>query len=90
VGAYLTDLEQLGVFDGAAALLFARPYGYTAADADILWEVVAARTEAAGLPVLANVEVGHTDPLLTVPIGRPARLSVDERWLELLEPPTAG
>jgi muramoyltetrapeptide carboxypeptidase len=89
VDAYLTDLEQLGVFDAAAALVFARPYGYGAADTRILWDVVAARTEAAGLPVLANVEVGHTDPLLTVPIGCPARLSAGERRFELLEAPTA-
>src|SRR5579885_760306 len=69
VDAYLTDLEQLGVFDAAAALVFGRPYGYPADDAKLLWEVVARRTEEAKLPVLANVDAGHTDPMLTVPIG---------------------
>src|SRR5262249_41327011 len=37
VDAYLTDLDQLGVFDAAAALVVARPYGYTAGSARVLW-----------------------------------------------------
>lgn len=89
VDAYLTDLEQLGVFDAAAALLFARPYGYGAADADVLWDLVARRTEASGLPVLGNVEAGHADPMMTLPLGCPAQLDAQEKRLELLDAPTA-
>jgi muramoyltetrapeptide carboxypeptidase LdcA involved in peptidoglycan recycling len=89
VDAYLTDLEQLGVFDAAAAVLVARPYGYTPDLAQVLWDVVARRTEEAGLPVLANVEVGHTDPMLTLPFGVPAELDADARTLRLLEPATS-
>jgi muramoyltetrapeptide carboxypeptidase LdcA involved in peptidoglycan recycling len=89
VDAYLTDLEQLGVFAAASALVFARPYGYTAGEAEVLWDVVAKRTETAGLPVLANVEAGHADPMLTLPIGCHARLDADRKQLALLEPATA-
>jgi muramoyltetrapeptide carboxypeptidase len=88
VDAYLTDLEQLGVFDAVAGLVFGRPYGYDEERAKVLWGVVAERTESAGIPVLANVEVGHTDPMLTVPLGVTARLDADARRLEFLEPPT--
>jgi muramoyltetrapeptide carboxypeptidase len=89
VDAYLTDLEQLGVFDAAAGLLVARPYGYTRADVDVLWDVVARRTEASGIPVLANVDAGHADPMMTLPIGCPAELDAGEKRLALLEAPTA-
>jgi muramoyltetrapeptide carboxypeptidase LdcA involved in peptidoglycan recycling len=88
VDGYLTDLEQLGVFEAAAALVFARPYGYTDEDAQALWDVVARRTEAASLPVLANVEVGHTDPMITLPLGAHAELDATHKSLRLLEPPT--
>jgi muramoyltetrapeptide carboxypeptidase len=88
VDGYFTDLEQLGVFDAAAGLLFARPYGYAEADVELLWDVVARRTEAAGLPVLANVEAGHADPMLTLPIGGLARLDAGAKLLELVEAPT--
>ncbi len=89
VDGYLTDLEQLGVFDDAAALLFARPYGYAPDRAETLWEVVARRTEASGIPVLVNVDAGHTDPMLTLPIGCHAHADAGEKRLELLEPAAA-
>ena len=89
VDGYLTDLEQLGVFDAAAALVFARPYGYLPEDRKALWEVVAQRTEASGLPVLANVEVGHADPMLTLPLGVEAELDAGNGVFRLLEAPTA-
>jgi muramoyltetrapeptide carboxypeptidase LdcA involved in peptidoglycan recycling len=88
VDSYLTDLEQLGVFDAAAALVVGRPYGYTADGAKALWEVVAARTEAAGIPVLGNVDCGHTDPMLTLPLGVEAELDASAQTLGLLEAPT--
>jgi muramoyltetrapeptide carboxypeptidase len=90
VDAYLTDLEQLGVFGAAAALVVAGPYGYTPDDAKRLWEVVANRTEAAGLPVLANVEAGHTDPMLTLPFGVHAEVDAGRQAFRLLEAPTTA
>jgi muramoyltetrapeptide carboxypeptidase LdcA involved in peptidoglycan recycling len=89
VDGYLSDLEQLGVFDAAAALLFGRPAGYDAERTETLWQVVASRTAASGIPVLANVECGHTDPMLTLPLGAAAEVDAGARTLRLLEPATA-
>ena len=50
--------------------------------------MVARRTDAAGLPVLANVDIGHTDPILTLPIGCRAVVDADAERFETLEPPT--
>ena len=86
----MTDLDQLGVFDVAAGLLFGRPYGYTEEDTRSLWEVVAARTDAAGLPVLANVVLGHADPMVTLALGVAAELDVGSRSLRLVAAPTVG
>jgi muramoyltetrapeptide carboxypeptidase len=90
VDGYLTDLEQLGVFDAAAALVFARPHGYTPESTKALWDVVARRTEASGLPVLANVEAGHADPMATLPLGVAAELDARSKRLRLLEAPTVA
>ncbi len=89
VDAYLTDLELLGVFDQVSALVVARPYGYDDRDKETLWGVVARRTEAAGIPVLANVDLGHTDPMMSVPLGANARLDAGGRIFEVTEPATA-
>jgi muramoyltetrapeptide carboxypeptidase len=86
VDAYLTDLAHLGVFEDVAALVFARPYGYDEEWARALWEVVRRQTEPAAIPVLANVDCGHTSPMLTLPLGSHARLDAGARSFETLEP----
>jgi muramoyltetrapeptide carboxypeptidase LdcA involved in peptidoglycan recycling len=88
VDAYLTDLEQLGVFDAAAALVFGRPYGYRSELSEALRRVLRERTETAAIPVLADVDLGHTDPMLTLPLGRRASVDAGARRFELLEPAT--
>jgi muramoyltetrapeptide carboxypeptidase len=35
---------------------------------------VASKPELAGLPVIANVDFGHTDPIITFPVGGTAEL----------------
>jgi muramoyltetrapeptide carboxypeptidase len=88
VDAYLTDLEQLGVFGSAVALLVARPYGYTPEMTKVLWDVIASRTEASGIPVLANIEAGHADPMVTLPFGVEAEVDAGRKLLRLLETAT--
>ncbi len=89
VDAYLSGLEQLGVFAAVAGLVVGRPAGYADADVPELWRVVRERTAAAGVPVLANVDCGHTEPMLTLPLGATVHLDAGARTLRTLEPVTA-
>ena len=73
VDSYLTDLEQLGVFDAAAALVVARPYGYAADQSERLWEVVARRTEASGMPGARERRGRPHRPDGHAPVRRPRR-----------------
>ena len=86
IDSYLTDLEQLGVLEAIAALVWARPYGYSEEELRVLWDVLRTRTASAPIPVLGNVECGHTSPMLTLPLGALARVDAGERRFELLEP----
>lgn len=81
VDAYLTDLEQLGVFESCAGLLVGRPRGYTAQDRADLWEVVGGYARRYGLPALGNFDCSHTDPMVTLPVGVPADLDATARRL---------
>jgi muramoyltetrapeptide carboxypeptidase LdcA involved in peptidoglycan recycling len=36
---------------------------------DLLAQVVGSKPELAGLPVIANVDFGHTTPIVTFPVG---------------------
>ena len=88
VDAYLTDLEQLGVFDSVAGLIVGRPYGYDQERAHALWAVIENRTRDSSIPVLANVECGHADPMLTLPLGAVARMDAGARTFDMLQPAT--
>ncbi|MDQ3217820.1 MAG: LD-carboxypeptidase [Actinomycetota bacterium] len=88
VDAYLTDLEQIGVFEDIAGLLVGRPAYYRPEDVGILWDVVARRTESTGIPVLANLDFGHTDPLLTIPMGAEGYLDAGGHVLRVTEEAT--
>ena len=88
VDGYLTDLENTGVFDAAAGLLVGRPMGYTPGDVEVLWDVVEKRTAASGIPVLAGIDCGHTDPMMTIPFGVPARLDAGAKTFEVLLGPS--
>jgi muramoyltetrapeptide carboxypeptidase len=89
VDAALTELEQLAVFDQINGLIFGRPYGYAPERVELLWRVVSERTAAAAIPVLANVDLGHTDPMLTLPLGVTAELDTAAVRFVLTEAPTA-
>lgn len=69
VDMYLTNLENLGVFDDAAGVVVGRPFGYTAEEVLQFNSLVESYLGNKNYPVLMGVDYGHTDPLLTIPIG---------------------
>jgi muramoyltetrapeptide carboxypeptidase len=88
VSSYLTDLRRLGVMDQICGLVFSRPINYQADDVQILWSVVRDATAGAGIPVLANFDCGHSDPMLTMPLGVEVRLDSATGSFATLAAPT--
>jgi muramoyltetrapeptide carboxypeptidase LdcA involved in peptidoglycan recycling len=88
--AHLTDLDHLGVFDVISALLVARPARYTSEEKVLLREVVLERTVGRPFPVVGNVDAGHADPVLTLPLGCRTRVVVSggKAEIEVLESAT--
>jgi LD-carboxypeptidase C-terminal domain len=41
---------------------------------ELLSQIVASKPELAGLPVIANVDFGHSSPVITFPVGGTAEL----------------
>lgn len=67
--ADLTQLRNIGVFDQIAGLVIGRSDNWKAAEVEGLHRLTMDATEGRGFPILAGVEVTHSAPLLTVPIG---------------------
>ncbi len=75
-GRDLTSLLQQPGAEGIRGLVLGRFQSSSGVTREHLQEIVA-RPALAGLPVLANVDFGHTQPQLTLPIGGQAELTVN-------------
>ena len=67
--ADLSQLRNLGVFDQIAGLVVGRTDNWNAADVETLHSLIQDMTSGHDFPILAGVEVSHSAPLLTIPIG---------------------
>lgn len=92
VGYWLRNYGAQGVLGRLAALVLGRPYRYTPdMTRDLYAEVrrVLAEFGRADLPVVANVDMGHTSPQLTLPLGCRAAVDPVARTVAIVESPTA-
>ena len=76
VARHLTSLLQLPDADGVTGLVIGRFQESSGVTRAALDEIVARQPALRGKPVLAGVDFGHTSPLLTLPIGGSAELTV--------------
>ncbi|MFB9993840.1 S66 peptidase family protein [Deinococcus oregonensis] len=77
VGYWLRNFAAQGILAGAAGLILARPRDYTPDMTASLYRWVRRvlnEADRADLPVVANVDFGHTSPQLTLPMGARVRL----------------
>ncbi|MFD7310314.1 S66 peptidase family protein [Promicromonospora sp. NPDC059942] len=72
----LTSLLQLPDAAGVTGLVVGRFQAATGMTRAALDEIVARQPALAGKPVLAGVDLGHTSPLLTIPVGGTADVVV--------------
>ena len=73
----LVSLLQQPAFAGVRGLVIGRFQKATGMTRDLLTQIVASKPELAGLPVIANVDFGHTTPVLTFPVGGTVELSAE-------------
>jgi muramoyltetrapeptide carboxypeptidase LdcA involved in peptidoglycan recycling len=85
----LRNYGMQGAYDQAAGLLFGRARGYSEQDKTALKEkilaVVATEFGRPDLPVVVNMDFGHTDPQFIMPLGVQAELDCDHQQFRLVE-----
>ena len=67
--AYLSDLDNLGVFGKITGLIIGRPYNYSIDENDKLKKIIQYYTQKYDYPILLNANIGHCDPIITLPLG---------------------
>lgn len=84
----LHTLRQTGILDRISAMIIGAPHDLQSSTSepddlrDIVLDVLADRD----IPVLGNVDIGHTLPNLPLPLGIRAEVDASHRSLKLLEP----
>ncbi len=71
----LSQLLEIGVFDKINGLILGIPYRYTSTMKNQFYKLILERLKNYDFPILANVNFGHTDPIITIPYGVKAEIS---------------
>lgn len=85
IDAHLTDLELSGVFTSIHGMIIGRPFGFDSGQEQKLVEKILERTKKYSFPILYGVDIGHTDPMVTIPIGARVTINSDKNIFEILE-----
>ena len=88
VGRFLRNYGSMGILERASAILFARPQAFSMAQnyrlhAEI--KRILAEFGRGDMPVVANMDFGHTSPQMVLPLGVRAEVNPGERRVRLLE-----
>jgi muramoyltetrapeptide carboxypeptidase len=83
--SHLCDLELTGVFDVISGMVVGRPYGYTPEMRANLESVIVQRTRRWAFPILTSLDFGHTEPMVTLPLGIMAKIDSYALEFRLLE-----
>ncbi len=74
----LVSLLQQPAFGGVTGVVIGRFQKATGMTRDLLTQIVSSKPQLAGLPVLANVDFGHTMPMLTFPVGGAVQMRAEQ------------
>ncbi|WP_079127575.1 S66 peptidase family protein [Streptomyces sp. TP-A0874] len=80
----LWQMRHAGLLDGITGLVMGRPRMWTTEQRAELDRILLEVCHGLTFPIVTEFEFGHTDPMLTLPVGVPVELAGDE--LRLLEP----
>jgi muramoyltetrapeptide carboxypeptidase len=80
----LQSLIQIPSFGGVRGIVIGRFQKASKMTQDLLMQIIKTKEELASIPVLADVDFGHTDPKITLPIGGVAHLKVSKRGSSLV------
>ncbi len=82
--SYLSDLDNIGVFNRIKGLVIGRPYNYSKDQERELEECILKYTSNQTYPILTQVNIGHVDPIITLPLMRNVMLNSVENVFTIM------
>jgi len=82
----MADLANMDLFDQIAGLVIGRPFAYDEKMRKEFEKMILGQCYGTNFPILMNVDVGHTHPILTIPLNAMCSLDSEYDSWEILEP----
>jgi muramoyltetrapeptide carboxypeptidase len=79
----LISLIQQPGFSGVKAIVIGRFQNASNMTNDLLIKIIKSKKELANTPVIANIDFGHTSPIVTFPVGGEVKLEVKQQNSEI-------
>lgn len=88
IDRFLNQLKKAGVFKKVKGIILGdfRNCPPDSEDDMSLIEVFEDYLKDLGIPVIYNFETGHSEPMLTLPLGAKAEIDTDKKIIKILEP----
>lgn len=83
VDAYFADLDNMGLFDSINGLIIGRPLYYNSEQVDEFKKIILRYVGQKNYPILYNVNMGHTDPIVTLQYGSLAEIDSDSNLFQV-------
>ncbi|UYP48098.1 hypothetical protein NEF87_004383 [Candidatus Lokiarchaeum ossiferum] len=92
IGYIIRNYGMQGIFDHISGILFGRARDYSPekkVELDkMLKRIIAEEFNHPEIPIITNMDFGHTDPQFILPLGIEAEIDCDLKTFKLLESPT--
>lgn len=85
IASRLGDLRLAGVFAKIRGLVVGRPPAYSSSDSELFLQTIIRQADGYDFPILANVNIGHADPIITLPINVNAEIDSHNNSFRILE-----
>lgn len=85
IDSYLTDLELSGIFKKIKGMIVGRFFGYSKQEQREITKIIIERTSDYRFPIILNVDIGHSDPMITVPLGVTVKIDSSNNSFEIGE-----
>ncbi|GBE19970.1 MAG TPA: LD-carboxypeptidase [Candidatus Pacearchaeota archaeon] len=85
VEAQIVDLKNKGIFNKIKGLIVGRPFGYSDEEKTQFEEIIKEHLKEYNFPILINVDIGHTDPIITLPLGVNVTINSEENTFSIDE-----
>lgn len=86
----LRSYASMGILKQLSGILFGRPGGNIPVEKfkeydDVIFQVVTEEEGLSGLPIITNMDFGHTDPVFVLPYGVQAEIDCEAQQFRIIE-----